>query len=72
MTARPDVTGPALWRLESERWPDGTFGGARRLRGTEQPPLLHSNGQPRRPDPAAAEHLAELAAAIGRRLTDKE
>ncbi|GAA2929518.1 hypothetical protein [Streptomyces enissocaesilis] len=53
-----------LDRLLLESVPDGTFGGARTLhrRGRTTEPAR----QPRQPDPRAAEHLAELAAAIAR------
>ena len=62
------MTGPAealtpeqLRLLEREWWPDGTFGGAR-----------HPGGHPARPDRCAAEHLAELAEAIGYRITPRQ
>lgn len=62
MTA-PDqaLTPEQLRQLESEWWPDGTYGGAR-----------HPGGHPSRPDRCAAEHLAELAEAIGYRLTPRQ
>lgn len=44
-----------LERLAAEEWPDGSFGGAR---------PTHPDGTIRRPDPRAAEHYAELAAAL--------
>lgn len=44
-----------------EEWPDGTYGGARRLRRV-----------PGQPDPDATEHLQELAEAIATwRLGDR-
>ncbi|MEW2631812.1 hypothetical protein AB0903_09165 [Streptomyces sp. NPDC048389] len=62
------MTGPVLElsaeqrrRLEAEWWPDGTYGGAR-----------HPGGVRAHPDPDAAEHLAELAEAIGYRLTPRQ
>ncbi|MEW2635970.1 hypothetical protein AB0903_31110 [Streptomyces sp. NPDC048389] len=57
----PELTEEARLRLESEWWPDGTFGGAR-----------HPGGHPARPDRCAAEHLAELAEAIGYRITPRQ
>lgn len=42
--------------LLAETVPDGRFGGARRLAADEP--------EPPRPDPNAARHLAELAAAV--------
>ena len=50
-----------LDRLLLESVPDGTFGGARPLRRRDR-----TTEPARRPDPRAAEHLAELAAAIAR------
>ncbi|MFE0243286.1 DUF6011 domain-containing protein [[Kitasatospora] papulosa] len=44
--------------LLTEEWPDGTFGGARTVRGTPSRPIRHY------PDPHAAEHVAELSAAL--------
>lgn len=42
----------------AEEWPDGTFGGARTVRGVRSAPIRH------RPDPNAAAHVAELNAAL--------
>ncbi|MGW4030772.1 hypothetical protein ACWEFL_15875 [Streptomyces sp. NPDC004838] len=39
--------------LLAEQWPDGTFAGTR-----------HSNGRPRKPDPDAARHRADLDNAL--------
>lgn len=44
--------------LLTEEWPDGTFGGARTVRGVPSVPVRHH------PDPNAAEHVAELDAAL--------
>lgn len=48
-----------LTGLAAEEWPDGTFGGARTLRGARPAPV-----KARGPDPNADAHRAELAAAI--------
>lgn len=51
--------------LLAEAVPDGTFGGARTLR-RDRP-----KNPPRKPDPRAAEHYAELAEAISRRRSPR-
>ncbi|MFI6700288.1 hypothetical protein ACIBJC_15145 [Streptomyces sp. NPDC050509] len=51
-----------LLGLDAEEWPDGSFGGARTVRGTPSTPVRTP-----RPDPAAAEHVAVLVAALHRR-----
>ncbi|MFE9886259.1 hypothetical protein [Streptomyces scopuliridis] len=53
-----------LEALEAEEWPDGTFGGARLVPGQPSEPIRIP-----RPDPHAAEHVAELVAALHRRRT---
>ncbi|MEU6057954.1 hypothetical protein [Streptomyces sp. NPDC047097] len=59
---QPELTGPALWRVLAEAWPDGTFGGARTLR---PPPTVRPSTEPgrwtRREQMA---HRRDLAAAI--------